>query len=57
MNKLYQGIMTDYIQCTECMYNRIRRDAYLDLPLVIRDINSVDEAIRGYINPEAQMLV
>ena len=36
INRLYQGQMKDYVKCLECGYESARKDAFLDIPLVIR---------------------
>jgi len=52
INKLYQGTITDYIRCCKCGFTSSRQDAFLDIPLVIRGMKSIDESIRAYIAPE-----
>lgn len=49
---LYKGVMEDYIQCMECLSTRSRRDMFFDLQLVIKNISSVEDALRFFGEPE-----
>ena len=45
---LYRGLLHDYLRCTQCNYSRIRSDAFMDIPLVIRGVSSLEEALDLY---------
>lgn len=49
---LYRGLLHDYLRCTQCNYSRIRSDAFMDIPLVIRGVSSLEEALDLYMTPE-----
>jgi hypothetical protein len=36
-NRALQGRLLDYLRCLECTQERVRSDAFLDVPLVISD--------------------
>jgi ubiquitin C-terminal hydrolase len=52
INHQYEGTLLDFIECKECGFNRSRRDIFTEVPLVIRDMHSIEEAVASYITPE-----
>jgi len=46
---LYQGKMMDQIVCQECKSVTGREDSFLDLPLVIRNASSLEEALDKFV--------
>ncbi|XP_053971418.1 ubiquitin carboxyl-terminal hydrolase 47 isoform X2 [Hylaeus anthracinus] len=58
INRLYEGMMTDYVKCLECETEKSREDAFLDIPLPVRPFgsdvayNSVEEALRAFVQYE-----
>lgn len=58
INELFAGKLLDYVLCTECGKLSARRDAYLDVPLVIKPfgqqkpVASVQEALANFVQPE-----
>ena len=58
INNLYQGTITDYVQCRECQYESCREAKFLDLSLTVRNevdriySKSVEQALENYIKPE-----
>ncbi|KAL9652536.1 hypothetical protein ABK040_000106 [Willaertia magna] len=58
VSDLYSGKMIDYIHAKNEKrdngepYGRNREDIYMDIQLVIRDVNSVEEALTNFIKPE-----
>lgn len=49
---LYGGLLEDYIECKSCGLKRARRDKFNDVQLVIRDIDSVVQALDKFVEPE-----
>ena len=56
---IYQGQMTDYVQCKHCQFQSTRCDKFLDLQLSLRDavdatkqVKSVEEGLRNFFAPE-----
>lgn len=47
-----QGFIEDFITCTECKFERTRLDTFFDISLPIRDVNSLDQALDKYVEPE-----
>lgn len=52
INELYQGILLDKLRCQKCKKDRVREDKYLDIPLVIRNISSLEKALDLFVEPE-----
>lgn len=58
INDLYQGAMSDYLKCTQCDYERIRVQEFLDLSLPIKDPwnnisnSTLQEALENYVRAE-----
>ena len=49
---MFDGLLRDYIQCNECKYTRMRTDVFSDLPLVVRDLNSIYDGLSFFSRPE-----
>lgn len=52
INELYEGMMVDELVCQECKNVVSRDDKYLDIPLVIRDVDSVGQALDKFAEVE-----
>ena len=52
VNDLYQGQMTDQIECKECGHVSARMDTFLDLQLVIRGSKTVEECLDRFVEQE-----
>ncbi|XP_076171175.1 ubiquitin carboxyl-terminal hydrolase 47-like isoform X2 [Ptiloglossa arizonensis] len=58
INRLYEGMMTDYVKCLECGTEKSREDAFLDIPLPVRPFgsnvayDSVEEALKAFVQYE-----
>jgi ubiquitin C-terminal hydrolase len=48
INALYQGNSRDYVVCQTCKYIGGRKDPFLDLQLVVRDVRHLNQAIENY---------
>jgi hypothetical protein len=44
--------MEDYLECLECGRKRSRFDEFFDLQLVIKDLNSIEEALDKFREPD-----
>lgn len=49
---MFEGLLRDYIQCNECKYTRMRTDVFSDLPLVVRDLNTIYDGLSFFSRPE-----
>jgi len=49
---LYRGLLHDYLRCTECNYSSMRSAVFINIPLVIRSVSSLEEALELYMTPE-----
>ena len=58
ISSLYEGIMTDYVKCLECLNESKRTDRFLDLSLTVRNDfekirnDSIEKALQNYVKPE-----
>jgi hypothetical protein len=52
VNELYEGTILDYIRCMECNYARERHDPFFDVPIAIRDVDSIESGLEKYLAPE-----
>ncbi|XP_024080521.1 ubiquitin carboxyl-terminal hydrolase 47-like isoform X2 [Cimex lectularius] len=58
INRLYQGKMTDYVECLVCRKEKCREDTFLDIPLPVRPFGStvaygsITEALNAFVLPE-----
>ena len=52
INELYEGMMVDELVCQECKNVVSRDDKYLDIPLVIHDVDSMYEALDKFVEVE-----
>ena len=58
INRLYEGMMTDYVKCLKCGTEKSREDTFLDIPLPVRPFgsnvayNSVEEALAAFVQYE-----
>ncbi|KAL0478549.1 hypothetical protein AKO1_008138 [Acrasis kona] len=48
IDDLYQGTMRDYVICETCKHVGGRKDTFLDLQLVIRNVEHLDQAIEQF---------
>lgn len=52
VNDLYEGVILDYIRCLQCNYSRERLDPFYDVPVAIRDVESIEGGLDKYLSPE-----
>jgi ubiquitin C-terminal hydrolase len=52
VNELYEGAMLDYIRCMDCNYARERTDPFFDVPVAIREIETLEAGLEKYLAPE-----
>jgi ubiquitin C-terminal hydrolase len=52
VHQMFEGLLRDYIQCNECKYTRMRTDVFSDLPLVVRDLNTIYDGLSFFSRPE-----
>eukprot|EP01113_Clastostelium_recurvatum_P032973 TRINITY_DN4306_c0_g1_i6.p1 TRINITY_DN4306_c0_g1~~TRINITY_DN4306_c0_g1_i6.p1 ORF type:complete len:1027 (-),score=234.69 TRINITY_DN4306_c0_g1_i6:35-3115(-) len=52
INNLFQGHLEDYITCQTCGQGSRRVDAFTDVPLVVRGMSSVQDALVMFNTPE-----
>lgn len=48
------GVLEDYIHCMECQTTKSRKDTFFDLQLVIKNVSSLEEALKLF--SEAELL-
>jgi len=49
---MFEGTLTDYLDCQECHHPREKQDTFQDLSVVIQGKNSLLEALDNFIEPE-----
>eukprot|EP01113_Clastostelium_recurvatum_P018778 TRINITY_DN2213_c0_g1_i4.p1 TRINITY_DN2213_c0_g1~~TRINITY_DN2213_c0_g1_i4.p1 ORF type:complete len:1297 (+),score=419.02 TRINITY_DN2213_c0_g1_i4:80-3970(+) len=49
---LYKGTMSDFLHCTQCKHTRERDEIFMDISLVIRNVRSVEESLKLFVEPE-----
>lgn len=52
---LKTGVLEDYLECLVCKKNKSRFDAFYDLQLSIRDMSSLEQALKKYV--ERKLLI
>jgi len=52
VNELYEGVLLDYIRCMECNFSRERKDPFFDVPISIREVDSLEDGLEKYLAPE-----